>query len=167
MRGLYRNVAPPSHTYQCRQPARGSQIEQQTAAFRDAWKRRRCIVPATGIYEWKGADGRQPDFIHRRDGQPFGFAGLWEYWKGPEGGMHTCTIMTTDADTSMRPIHERMPVMVPADRIEGWLLFYTQESEASYDPGDMEMYPISTCVTTAHGMKEGPGYYIAAADAGS
>ena len=54
--------------------------------FRDAWKRRRCIVPATGIYEWKGADGRQPDFIHRRDGQPFGFAGLWEYWKGPEGG---------------------------------------------------------------------------------
>ena len=92
--------------------------------FRDAWKRRRCIVPATGIYEWKGADGRQPDFIHRRDGQPFGFAGLWEYWKGPEGGMHTCTIMTTDADTSMRPIHERMPVMVPADRIEGWLLLY-------------------------------------------
>jgi len=116
-------------------------------AFRDAWKRRRCIVPATGFYEWKVKDGKQPYFIHRNDGQPFGFAGLWEYWKSSEGELHTYTIMTTDADAFMRPIHERMPVMVPADRIEGWL-FYKQGSEVSHDPDDMEMYPVSTYVNS-------------------
>lgn len=114
-------------------------------AFRDAWKRRRCIIPATGFYEWKVQNGKQPYFIHRKDGQPFGFAGLWEFWKNPEGELHTYTIMTTDADDFMKPIHDRMPVMVPADRSEGWLL-YTQGSEVSYTPEDMEMYPVSTYV---------------------
>jgi len=116
-------------------------------AFRGAWKRRRCIVPATGFYERKVADGKQPYFIHRKDGQLFGFAGLWEYWNSPEGELHTYTIMTTDADAFMHSIHERMPVMVPADRVEGWL-FYNQGSEVSYDPDDMEMYPVSTYVNS-------------------
>lgn len=123
-------------------------------AFRDAWKRRRCIVPATGFYEWKVQDGKQPFFIHRKDGQPYGFAGLWEYWKSPEGELHTYTIMTTDADDFMKPIHNRMPVMVSAGRIDGWLL-HTQGSEVSYDLDDMEMYPVSTYVNSPR--NEGPG----------
>ena len=114
-------------------------------AFRDAWKRRRCIVPATGFYEWHVQDGKQPYFIHRKDGKPFGFAGLWEQWKSHDWELHNFTIMTTDVDAFMKPIHERMPVIVPANRIEGWLL-YTQGSEVSYDPDNMEMYPVSSYV---------------------
>jgi len=127
-------------------------------AFRDAWKRRRCIVPATGFYEWQVKDGKQPYFIHRKDGQPFGFAGLWEYWNSPEGELHTYTIMTMDADEFMRPIHERMPVMVPADRIDGWLS-HMQGSEVGYDLDEMEMYPVSTYVNSPR--NDGPGCAMA------
>lgn len=93
-------------------------------AFRAAFKRRRCLIVADGFYEWKAAAApkgpKQPFHIHRRDGRPFAFAGLWETWnRGETEGVppvESCTIITTDANGAMRPLHDRMPVILdPAD----------------------------------------------------
>lgn len=98
-------------------------------AFKPAFKRRRCIVPADGFYEWKKLDGRkkkQPYFIHRPDDEPFAFAGLWEVWKGPEKGsddvqLRSTTIITTSANEPMSAIHDRMPVVLPPSAWDEWL----------------------------------------------
>src|SRR6266436_2629512 len=80
--------------------------------FRDAFRRHRCIIPASGYYEWlKRPDGRQPYFISAADGSVLSFAGLWDRWKNPETGepVTSCTIIVTDANALTRPIHDRMP----------------------------------------------------------
>lgn len=90
-------------------------------AFRTAFRRRRCLIPASGFYEWLvAADGKgpkQPCWIAMADGAPFSFAGLWETWESPDGeALHSCGIVTTVANATLRPIHHRMPVIVaPAD----------------------------------------------------
>ncbi len=94
-------------------------------AFRVAMKRRRCLVAADGFYEWqKQGTGRrkQPYFIHMADDRPFAFAGLWESWEGA-GNSHleSCTILTTEANELMRPIHHRMPVILSPCDYEAWL----------------------------------------------
>lgn len=84
-------------------------------AFRTALRRRRCLVPADGFYEWaKSAGGtKQPHYITRRDGRPFAFAGLWESWDGPDGSsIESCTIVTTEANDLVGRIHDRMPVIL-------------------------------------------------------
>jgi putative SOS response-associated peptidase YedK len=86
--------------------------------FRSALAKRRCIVPADAFYEWRTmADGKQPYAIARRDGAPLAFAGLWEGWNAPEGEtLRTFTILTTEANTTMATLHNRMPVILePAD----------------------------------------------------
>ena len=86
--------------------------------FRDALARRRCLVPADVFYEWQAAEGgKLPYAIARADGQPMVFAGLWEGWRGADGTvMRTFTIVTTNANPALRPLHERMPVILePAD----------------------------------------------------
>ena len=86
--------------------------------FRDALARRRCLVPADVFYEWQATEqGKQPVAIAREDGKPMAFAGLWEGWRGADGTvLRTYTIVTTNANTRLRPIHERMPVILePAD----------------------------------------------------
>ena len=93
-------------------------------AFRAAIEKRRCIVPATGFFEWKGVAGRkQPFAITLPDRHVFGFAGLWERWKPREGGepMETFTIVTTDANPAVAEIHDRMPVILPKEAEERWL----------------------------------------------
>jgi putative SOS response-associated peptidase YedK len=93
-------------------------------AYRDAFRHRRCLIPAEGFYEWKPLHkGKQPYYIHRKDGQTMAFAGLWERWKDRESGevINSCTIIVTDANELMRPIHDRMPVIVPPDDFERWL----------------------------------------------
>jgi putative SOS response-associated peptidase YedK len=84
--------------------------------FRDAFKRHRCIIPASGYYEWlKRPDGRQPYFISAADGGVLSFARLWDRWKNPENGeppVVSCTIIVTDANALTRPIHDRMPVVL-------------------------------------------------------
>jgi putative SOS response-associated peptidase YedK len=92
-------------------------------AFRDAFARRRCLVPADGFYEWQPAGNRkQPYRITLPDGRPFALAGLWERRAGPGGqAIETFTIVTTEANEAVRPIHHRMPVILPPDAIATWL----------------------------------------------
>src|SRR5260221_10127695 len=92
--------------------------------FRDAFKRHRCIIPASGYYEWiKRPDGKQPYFISAADGGVSSFAGLWDTWKNPETGepLTSCTIIVTDANALTRPIHDRMPVLLDNADIRSWL----------------------------------------------
>lgn len=92
-------------------------------SFRSAFKQRRCIVPASGFYEWvREAKQKQPFFIHPRDEELFSFAGLWETWHDPEGEIvESCAIITTEANELMRTIHDRMPVILDSDGESEWL----------------------------------------------
>lgn len=92
-------------------------------AFRSAFRHRRCLVVADGFYEWlKLGTRRQPYFFHLADDRPFGMAGLWESWRSPNGcPLETCTILTTEANECVRPVHERMPVILPPDAYADWL----------------------------------------------
>jgi putative SOS response-associated peptidase YedK len=98
-------------------------------AFKPALKRKRCIIPADGFYEWQKRPGqktKQPYFIHRLDGEPLAFAGLWESWRDPNLGpdapwLQSCTIITTTANETMAPIHDRMPVILPPKAWDTWL----------------------------------------------
>ncbi|ACI99003.1 SOS response-associated peptidase [Rhodospirillum centenum] len=106
-------------------------------AFREALKHRRCLIPADGFYEWSGAAGRkQPHYIRRRDGGLLAFAGLWESWHGPKGELPldppllTATIVTTEANATLRPLHGRMPVILAEADRGRWLDPATPVGEA-------------------------------------
>ncbi len=92
-------------------------------AFRAAFKRRRCLVPATGFYEWQRQEKRkQPYYMTVQDGRPFAIAGLWETWHGPDGSeIETCTLLTTEANALMEPLHNRMPVIIAPEDYADWL----------------------------------------------
>jgi putative SOS response-associated peptidase YedK len=98
--------------------ARGETLDAKPS-FREAFRRRRCLVPADGFYEWAavGSGPRQPYWVARADGACFAIAGLYERWKSPQGeSLETCTLITTDANERLRTIHHRMPVILaPAD----------------------------------------------------
>jgi putative SOS response-associated peptidase YedK len=83
-------------------------------AFRDAFRRRRCLIPADGFYEWKAVDkGKQPYYISLRSGEPMALGGLWESWRGADGSvLRTCAIVTTGPNGLMASIHERMPLII-------------------------------------------------------
>jgi putative SOS response-associated peptidase YedK len=92
-------------------------------AFRDAFKKRRCLIPADGFYEWRGPKNkREPLRFHRPDGGVLYFAGLYERWQEPEGSLRrTFTIVTTGANALVAPIHDRMPAIIPEGDVEAWL----------------------------------------------
>jgi putative SOS response-associated peptidase YedK len=93
-------------------------------AFRAAYRKRRCLVPVNAFYEWSGPAGQRIKWrIGLRDEPLFALGGLWEWWKDPASGegVETYTIVTTDANTLLAPIHDRMPVIVSADRYAPWL----------------------------------------------
>lgn len=103
--------------------ARGETVATKPA-FRAAFRKRRCLVPADGFFEWQqGPAGKQPWYIHAAGGEPLAFAGLWELWDPPEGGapLASCTIITTGANHFMRELHDRMPVILDAAGRECWL----------------------------------------------
>ena len=87
-------------------------------SFREAYRRRRCLIPANGFYEWKLEAGRkQPYYIHPSSGALFAFAGIWEPWQE----LQTCAVITTQANATMATVHERMPVIVPPAEYSAWL----------------------------------------------
>lgn len=93
-------------------------------AFREAWQRRRCLIPASGFYEWSEPRGgrKRPHFIRPASDPLFALAGLWERWRTPSGEkLETCVIVTTDANAKLAPIHDRMPLLIPRDAHALWL----------------------------------------------
>jgi putative SOS response-associated peptidase YedK len=125
-------------------------------SFRAAMKRRRCLVPADGFYEWKKEPkGKRPYFICARNREPFAFAGLWETWVDRDGGeIETAAILTCDANRTLAPIHNRMPVIVPKEQFDAWLDCERVDAKqaaaiAGPAPDDfLEAYEISTRVNS-------------------
>jgi putative SOS response-associated peptidase YedK len=134
--------------------ARAETINEKPA-FRQAFARRRCLIPADGFYEWQHTgdkrSGSQPFRFHRKDGKPFMFAGLWEIWRGTEGNeIHSCTIITCDANELVSSVHNRMPVMLNGEKSWRWLES-TQANELlsllkPYPTELMEALPVSPMV---------------------
>jgi len=104
--------------------ARAETVDSKPS-FRNAFKKRRCIIPADGFYEWTGPKGnKQPVFITLPNGEPFGFAGLWEVWdnKGmADQPLYTVTIITTEASQAIKDIHHRMPVILKPEAFHDWM----------------------------------------------
>ncbi|UCE85403.1 MAG: SOS response-associated peptidase [Deltaproteobacteria bacterium] len=100
-----------------------SETLHERRAFRDAFRKRRCLVPADGFFEWRRRGGvAQPYYIRRVSNGPFAFAGLYEHWEGPEGAcVDSCTVITTDANARIRAVHERMPVILDPAAFALWL----------------------------------------------
>jgi putative SOS response-associated peptidase YedK len=121
-----------------------------TPMFRDALPRRRCLVPADVFYEWQATEaGKQPYAIARTDGQPMAFAGLWEGWRGADGTvLRTFTIVTTDANPVLRPLHERMPVILEAADWPTWLGETEGDPPALLRPSsaDLRVWQVSKAV---------------------
>ncbi len=125
-------------------------------AYRAAFRRRRCLIPADGFYQWRAADGKQPYRFTLRDGGVFAFAGLWEHWQGPAGEvLESCTILVTDANELVRQVHERMPVILDPADYDLWLDPGITEPEAlrpllaPYPAHRMRGYPVSRKVNRA------------------
>ena len=138
--------------------ARAETVSQKPS-FRNAFRKRRCLIPADGFYEWKGEKGnKQPYYVFTSSDNPFAFAGLWESWtdkKSDEGSVYKfCTIITTSASESIREIHHRMPVILNPKFHEKWLNSEIQdpkELEIILQDGithDIKYYPVSTLVNS-------------------
>ncbi len=132
-----------------------SETAASKPSFRNALRRRRCIVPADGFYEWRRTvDGKVPTRIQRRDGTPMALAGLWERWsRGPEP-LETFTILTTTPNHLLRPIHDRMPVILAPDDWQRWLDPDQQDARVveplmiPYPDGELEAFAVSTRVNS-------------------
>jgi putative SOS response-associated peptidase YedK len=133
--------------------ARGESAAEKPA-FRAAMKRRRCLIPADGFFEWqRTGERKRPFFVHGRTGAPLAFAGLWETWVGPNGEeLETAAIVTTQANRTLGPIHDRMPVIVPPEGFDLWLDTANVDAKTASAliapaPDDLlEAYEISTAV---------------------
>ncbi len=125
-------------------------------AYRHAFRKRRCLIPADGFYEWKkipGHKAKQPMYIHRPDGAPLAFAGLWEVWRDPDRpdeSLHSCTIITGQPNETVAPVHDRMPVILAPDAWESWLDPDQQDTEllgrllVPAPPSLLTLHPVST-----------------------
>ncbi|MGE0566098.1 MAG: SOS response-associated peptidase [Pseudolabrys sp.] len=120
--GLWPSWVKDPKTFALLINARGETAAEKPA-FRAAMKRRRCLIPADGFYEWQRDGARKrPFYIRQRSQEPFAFAGLWETWTGPNGEeLDTAAIVTIGANATLKPIHDRMPVIVPPDAFDLWL----------------------------------------------
>ena len=131
-------------------------------SFRESFRRRRCLVLADGFYEWqRTASGKRPMSIAMRSGEPFAFAGIWSVWKDPDGNsIPTCAIITTSANELLRPIHHRMPVILPRDMEGVWLDRSIEDPNplrsvlSPYPEDAMEAYEVSTLVNSV--ANDGP-----------
>jgi putative SOS response-associated peptidase YedK len=140
-----------------------SETAHKSPAFRAAFRSRRCLIPATGFFEWDKLQGsRQPFFIYRTDGKPMTFAGLWEHWEDKEGKefIESCTILTTDAAEPVARLHDRMPVILEPGDFDLWLDPQEQNLEQlrnlmhPTEQGVLSMHPVSRYVNKAGNVGE-------------
>ncbi len=125
--------------------------------YQSAFRDHRCLVIADGFFEWQ-KEGRKksPVYIHLKSGKPMALAGLYNLWNSPDGEeIHTCTIIVTDANEILAPIHERMPVIIPEEKFGLWLDPAIQDKELllpllkPYAAGELEIYPVTPKVNSA------------------
>jgi putative SOS response-associated peptidase YedK len=127
-------------------------------SFRAAYRRRRCLVLADGFYEWQKVPGRRtktPYYLRMKSGAPFALAGLWETWSAPDGSVvPSCTVITTRPNALVKPIHNRMPVILPQEAYRQWLdpadqlPARLQPLLRPYPAEEMTAYPVSTLVNS-------------------
>ena len=126
-----------------------SETVREKPSFRTAFQRRRCLIPADSFYEWKTVHGiKQPYRIRFDDDGLFAFAGLWERWQGGDGSdVETCSIVTTDANETLSPLHHRMPVILDQPAFSTWLTGPQNDAAALmhpyHGPRTLTYYPIS------------------------
>jgi putative SOS response-associated peptidase YedK len=133
-----------------------AETANQKPSFRNAFRRHRCLIPASGFYEWlRWERGKQPYFVRMRDGHPFAFAGLWDRWESPdEGVVETCAILTTAANDVLAPIHDRMPVILPPMEYARWLDPSLKDTDSlapllvPFPPEGMIAFPVNPRVNT-------------------
>jgi putative SOS response-associated peptidase YedK len=133
----------------------------QKPTFRTAFRKRRCLIPVSGFYEWQQrADHKQPFFTKAKDGHPLALAGLWEKWERDGQQIESCTIITTRADSLLKPIHDRMPAIIPREHFAAWLdptvheADFLEEFLAPAPAGWLEVEAVSTTVNNVR--NEGP-----------
>ena len=152
--GLLPSWVKDPNTFSLLVNARGESVCDKPA-FRAAMKRRRCLIPADGFYEWKltGGNRKQPFFVRAKSGAPLAFAGLWETWTGPNGEeLETAVIVTTNANHTLAAIYDRMPAIVPPEAFDLWLdsaHVDAKTAEALIQPAPddlLEVCPVSTAV---------------------
>jgi len=133
-----------------------SETVDQKLAFKSAFKHRRCIIPASGFYEWQKVEGKKrPHYITLKDGSPMMFAGLWDRWTSPEGNViESCTILTTISNELIQTLHDRMPVVLRMEDADYWLdSRITDPSQlrqlfSPYQPDLLNLYPVSNMVNS-------------------
>jgi putative SOS response-associated peptidase YedK len=135
-----------------------SETAAERPAFREAMRRRRCLIPADGFYEWRKicAKQKQPYSFGMIDDAVFALAGLWECWRDPAGeSLETCTILTTKPNSLVADIHDRMPVILKAEDYDKWLdpgvtnVALVADCLQPFDPRSMKKYPVGTRVNRA------------------
>jgi putative SOS response-associated peptidase YedK len=139
-----------------------AETADQKPAFRDAFRERRCLVPADGFYEWqRTSHGKQPYYVRLADGGVLAFAGLWDRWVSPDGEpLESFTILTTKPNDVVAPIHDRIPVILPPDGYDRWLdpaavrRRDLEELLQPYPADAMTAYPVSRYVNSPR--NEGP-----------
>lgn len=128
--------------------------------FRGAYKRSRCIIPASGYYEWKSTPaGKQPYYYTVRDGSPLSIAGLWDEWKDIETGepLKSCTMIVTNANALAAKIHDRMPVLLQPKQFEGWLTSAAGTEVLRPAPDDyLQVWPVSKRVNSSRAPTDDP-----------
>lgn len=126
----------------------------QKGSFREAFERRRCLIPADGFYEWKKAGKfKQPYFFQLKDESPFAFAGIWDRWRRGETSITSCAIITTTANAILESIHDRMPVILRDDDLDSWLRSNARPAElqallAPFPASEMKSFPVSLDVNS-------------------
>ncbi|WP_031435947.1 SOS response-associated peptidase [Methylobacter tundripaludum] len=121
-------------------------------SFKKAYQHRRCLIPATGFFEWQSIGaGKQPYHIHKPDNALFAFGGLWEHWEQDQETVYSCTIITTVANDKIAPIHNRMPIIIAPDDYNRWLdkktaIVAIADFLAADAYRNMQVIPISTRV---------------------
>lgn len=139
-----------------------SETVLEKPSFKQAFRRRRCIIPASGFFEWeKRPDGKQPHYFSNAKGNLLPMAGIWEHWQSPDGSeIESCAILTTKANELVGSIHDRMPVILEKRHIEWWLTAFETEAHkltpllAPYAATAMQSWTVSRAVNAVR--NEGP-----------